>query len=100
MDACNVSQFEQHIRAISGLPLVESKMLQPFAIMVNILGDRLGPAEPQNLDEVTAETGASIHIYGKAETKPHRKMGHFTILGDDLETLLELAEKAKNKISI
>ena len=100
MDACNVSQFEQHIRAISGLPLVEPEMLQPFAIMVNILGDRLGPAEPQNLDEATSETGASIHIYGKAETKPARKMGHFTILGDDLETLLELAEKARNKISI
>jgi 5-(carboxyamino)imidazole ribonucleotide synthase len=100
MDACNVSQFEQHIRAISGLPLIEPEMLKPFAIMVNILGDRLGLASPHNLDEVTQETGASIHIYGKAETKPGRKMGHFTILGDDLETLLELAEKARNKISI
>jgi len=100
MDACNVSQFEQHIRAISGLPLIEPEMLQPFAIMVNILGDRLGVAEPKNLDEVTSETGASIHIYGKADTKPGRKMGHFTIIGDNLETLLELAEKAKDKISI
>jgi len=100
MDACNISQFEQHIRAISGLPLIEPEMLKPFAIMVNILGDRLGLASPQNLEEVVIETGARVHIYGKTDTKPGRKMGHFTIIGDNLEKLLELAEKAKDKISI
>lgn len=70
MDACQTSQFEQLVRAVCGLPLGSVEVLYP-AVMTNLLG-----AEVDQWAEILAEPGASLHLYGKAEARPGRKMGH------------------------
>ncbi len=99
-EACATSQFEQHIRAITGLPLGKPDMVVPAAVMVNILGERLGPVDVQGMDKVLAIPGAYVHIYGKKETKPERKMGHITVIGDKIEDVIKKAEKARKLLSI
>jgi 5-(carboxyamino)imidazole ribonucleotide synthase len=93
IEACTTSQFDQHLRAILGLPLGDTTLVIP-ATMVNLLGEEghTGPAKYQGLKEVLALEGVYIHLYGKAITKPFRKMGHVTITGKDR---VKLAEKAK-----
>jgi 5-(carboxyamino)imidazole ribonucleotide synthase len=100
IEANETSQFGQHIRAITGLPLGSTRMVAPAAVMINILGDRQGLAEVSGLEEALAIPGVSVHVYGKLETKPERKMGHITALGDTLEEALEKAEKARHLIRI
>lgn len=75
IEACQTSQFEQHIRAVCGLPLGATDLLAPAATMENLLGDEIDQA-PQLL----AEPGAHLHLYGKDEARPGRKMGHVTRL--------------------
>ncbi len=75
MDACAVSQFEQLVRAVCGLPLGDTAPLAP-AVMENLLGD-----EALRWRELLAEPGARLHLYGKREARPGRKMGHVTRLG-------------------
>ena len=78
MDACATSQFENHLRAVLGLPLGPATMTAPAAVMVNVLGSRTGLAPetaPAALD------GAAVHLYGKRELRPGRKMGHVTATG-------------------
>ncbi len=99
-EACITSQFEQHIRAIVGLPLGEAEMVVPASVMVNILGDRKGNAEVTGLDKSLKVPRASIHIYGKAETKPERKMGHVTVTAKSLTTARKNAKLARERISI
>jgi len=70
--ACAISQFEQHIRAITGLPLGDPKR-HSDCVMENLIGDDI-----DTLDELAAEAGAVIHLYGKSEARPGRKMGHVT----------------------
>jgi 5-(carboxyamino)imidazole ribonucleotide synthase len=100
IEASMASQFENHIRAITGMPLGDTGMQVPAAAMVNILGNRTGAAEPRGVDEASAAPGVSVHIYGKAETRPERKMGHVTAVGDSLKEAQERAEEARAKISI
>jgi 5-(carboxyamino)imidazole ribonucleotide synthase len=90
IEACNISQFGQHIRAICGLPLTDIKLLMP-TVMINILGedmDGLLKAIPQ------AEDGF-VHLYGKAEPKEKRKMGHITFIAENEEALQKQLEKFK-----
>ncbi|MBM7651203.1 5-(carboxyamino)imidazole ribonucleotide synthase [Neobacillus cucumis] len=85
MDACMTSQFEQHIRAICGLPLGDTTLLSPI-IMVNILGQHLSKV----LDKVEQlPPTAKLHLYGKKEAKENRKMGHINFLGTSTEQLLQ-----------
>ena len=70
MDACTVSQFEQHIRAICGWPLGSTER-HSDVVMTNLLGD-----DASRWAELAAEPGAALHLYGKAEARPGRKMGH------------------------
>jgi 5-(carboxyamino)imidazole ribonucleotide synthase len=100
MEACVTPQFEQHIRAITGLPLGSTKMIVPAAAMINILGDRQGPADAHGLLEVLKMPNVAVHIYGKAETKIERKMGHITVIGDNLQTVKKIAQQVRKKISI
>jgi len=100
IEACFTSQFEQHIRAVSGLPLGSTLMKVPAVVMVNILGDRFGPARPKGLEKALAIPGVSVHIYGKHETRPHRKMGHITVIGKSLKSALSKAKKARECVSI
>jgi len=74
LDGCNVSQFEQAIRAVTGMPLIAPKRLSPKVVMTNLIGDDIAHLEPWK------QPGAHIHIYGKKEARPGRKMGHVTFL--------------------
>lgn len=90
IEACNISQFHQHVRAVCGWPLREPKLWAP-SIMVNVLGEHVEPLKQRVADY----PDWSIHLYGKAEAKEKRKMGHVTIMTDDLEaTLQEIEESA------
>ncbi len=95
------SQFEQHLRSILNLPLGSTELKMP-AVMINLLGhpDFEGPAVYFGIEECMAIEGVKIHLYGKAITKPYRKMGHITVLASTLEKALEKAEKVKNLISV
>lgn len=84
IEACNVSQFGQHVRAVCGWPLREPKLWAP-SIMVNVLGQHVAP-----LEQVIGDyPDWSIHLYGKAEAKHDRKMGHVTIMTDSIDETLE-----------
>jgi 5-(carboxyamino)imidazole ribonucleotide synthase len=91
------SQFEQQVRAICGLPLGAVTLLSPI-VMVNILGDAWAHGEPK-WDALLAQPNVRLHLYGKAEPRPGRKMGHFTVTARDADMALELAEKYKARLS-
>lgn len=95
------SQFQQHLRAILNLPLGSTASISN-AIMINLLGESgyEGPASYEGLNEVLKKEGVYVHLYGKAFTKPFRKMGHVTIIDDDRNAALEKAEFVKNKLKV
>lgn len=99
--ANRTSQFEQHWRAILDLPLGDTTAHGPAA-MVNLLGEpgHTGPAHYEGLGTLLAMPGVSPFFYGKAQTRPGRKMGHITILDSSLAALREKAETAKNSIRV
>lgn len=99
IEATATSQFEQHIRAITGLPLGDVRLLQPAAVMVNILGET--NAE-MSFDPSPALTDAQVHVhwYGKNPVKIDRKMGHITALGGTVEEAKQKANKARKALSI
>ncbi|EST10850.1 5-(carboxyamino)imidazole ribonucleotide synthase [Sporolactobacillus laevolacticus] len=88
INACETSQFEQHIRAICGLPLSSTQLLKPV-IMINILGEHVQPV----LDKIALLSAAHLHLYGKDAAKTGRKMGHLTILGDSVQEAIDQAER-------
>ena len=99
--ACMTSQYEQHLRAILGLPLGDTDLLIPAA-MVNILGEAgyTGPAKYIGMEEVLNMSGVYPHLYGKTQTKPHRKMGHITILDEDIERLKAKVGIVKDSLKV
>ena len=88
LDACEISQFGQHIRAICNLPLGETNLLKPV-VMVNILGEHIEGV----LKQVNRLTGCYLHLYGKEEAKLQRKMGHVNILNENVEDALDKAQE-------
>lgn len=100
MNLCDVSQFEQHILAISGQELKKPVLKAPACCMVNILGERDGPVELAGLAEALTIPRTSVYIYGKKPTKIDRKMGHINAIGATMEEAKKNAEKARNLISI
>ncbi|MBI4423913.1 MAG: 5-(carboxyamino)imidazole ribonucleotide synthase [Elusimicrobia bacterium] len=88
--ACRTSQFEQHIRAVCGLPLGDGGPLSP-AVMVNLPGDLWASGEPR-WEAALRLPGARLHLYGKSQASPGRKMGHVLLLGQDTDALLRQAE--------
>ena len=97
-DACLTSQFEQHIRAVCGLPLGGVELLQP-AVMVNLLGDLWSTGgAPPDWTPVLSEPSAKLHLYGKKGAKPARKMGHFCVLDPRLETALSKAGTIQERL--
>jgi 5-(carboxyamino)imidazole ribonucleotide synthase len=94
--ACDTSQYEQHLRAILDLPLGDTRQHSPAA-MVNLLGEagHTGPTRYEGVEDLLSIAGAHPHFYGKAETRPFRKMGHVTLLGEDLNRLRQKVEAAK-----
>lgn len=95
------SQYEQHLRAILNWPLGSTKIKSPSA-MVNLLGEEgySGPARYEGIEDVLAMEGAHIHLYGKKMTKPYRKMGHVTIVANDIRELKTKARQIKDTLKI
>ncbi len=101
IEGAYTNQFEQHIRAILDLPLgaTESKL---GAVMVNLVGDENheGDVYYQNIDKIMNFKGVTPHIYGKAQTRPFRKMGHVTIVDEDINIARQTAEQVKGLIRV
>jgi len=95
------SQYENHLRAIFNMPPGDTKIIKP-SVMVNLLGEKgyNGPAVYEGLEEVLRIPGAYIHLYGKQETRPFRKMGHVTVLGESLEDATLKAKKIQEILKI
>ncbi|MAD42046.1 MAG: 5-(carboxyamino)imidazole ribonucleotide synthase [Arcobacter sp.] len=100
-ESCATSQFEQIIRAVTNLPLGSTKLISP-SVMVNLLGEEGYEGEPfiEGIHDALAIPELSFHFYGKSFTKPFRKMGHITVLDDDINKALEKAMKAKDILKI
>ena len=92
MDACSVDQFEQQLRALCGIALDQPRLLTPVA-MINLLGDLWEGGEPR-WAEALRLPGIRLHLYGKAEPRPGRKMGHLNCLAEDASRALALAHDA------
>ena len=102
LDGCETSQFEQHVRAVAGLPL-GGVGVREATVMVNILGDAWKWADGKVVGEpnwaaLLAEPRAKLHLYGKAEPRVGRKMGHFTVRAADVETALAAARALKARL--
>jgi len=91
IEGCITSQFENHVRAVLGLPLGSTRLRRNAAVMVNLLGKRNQPAVVENTSALFHTEDAHLHVYGKRSSKVGRKMGHITVLGDDVETTLNRA---------
>jgi 5-(carboxyamino)imidazole ribonucleotide synthase len=98
IDACRTSQFEQQVRVLCGLPLGDPSLHTP-AVMVNLLGDIWGAGEPR-WDAVLRHPGAHLHLYGKREARPGRKMGHVTVCEAVPGQALEVAMAIRRDLGI
>jgi len=101
IEACITDQFEQHLRAILGLPLGATDLLTPAA-MINLLGAPGSSGRPviNGMAAALEIEGVCLHIYGKAETRPFRKMGHITVLDGDVAAARRKAERVRELIEI
>jgi 5-(carboxyamino)imidazole ribonucleotide synthase len=89
IEACATSQFENHARAVLGWPLGDPGLIVPAAAMVNLLGKRDGPGRLDDLPAALAHPRAKLHLYGKAESRKGRKLGHVTVVGSDGDACLQ-----------
>lgn len=102
IDACVTNQFEQQARALCGLPLGDSS-LHSAAVMVNLLGDVWRGADKEDEPEwnvLFAQPNLKLHLYGKHQARAGRKMGHFTVIGQNAETVLAAAMQARQNIGV
>jgi len=104
IDACVTNQFEQQVRALTGLPLGEARA-HSAAVMVNLLGDLWYLKDPHHSHEpdwatLLAVPNLKLHLYGKHHARPGRKMGHFTVIGDDARKVQEEALAARRRLGI
>ncbi len=100
IEGCITSQFENHVRAVLGLPLGASKLRRPAAAMTNLLGTQKRDAQVDGALKSLQASDGHLHIYGKLDSKPGRKMGHFTLLEDDIEATYSKARKMTQEIRI
>jgi 5-(carboxyamino)imidazole ribonucleotide synthase len=96
IEGCATSQFEQHVRAVCGLPLGSVELLRPSA-MANLLGDLWREGEP-HWDAALALPNVHLHLYGKREPRPRRKMGHITATADSAEKAATVVREAREKL--
>ena len=96
MDACSADQFEQQLRTLCGLPLARPWLLTPVA-MINLLGDLWAGGEPR-WEEALKRPGVRLHLYGKAEARPGRKMGHLNCLAQDQDQALAIALETRKAL--
>ncbi len=100
IEGSHTSQFENHARAVLGWPLGNPGLRVPVAVMINILGYRSAPVSSTSLPTALDIPGAAVHLYGKREARPRRKMGHVTVTGTDPEEVRRLAEAAASAIKL
>ncbi|MEO1021471.1 MAG: 5-(carboxyamino)imidazole ribonucleotide synthase [Bacteroidota bacterium] len=100
IEGCVTSQFENHVRAVMGLPLGSAELVQPAAVMINLLGTHKRDAQVDHMTSSLAARDGHLHIYGKLQSKPGRKMGHFTLLGDNLKEAYSQALELTKTIHI
>jgi len=91
MDGCITSQFEQHIRAVTDLPFGSTQLLRP-SVMINLLGDVWDNGTP-DWKSLLEDPNVKLHLYDKGAPRSGRKMGHFTLIGDEIEATLDAAEQ-------
>jgi 5-(carboxyamino)imidazole ribonucleotide synthase len=96
IEGCLTSQFEQHVRAVCGLPLGKTDSLRPAA-MVNLLGEIWEEGEP-DWAAALAEPDVHLHLYGKREPRPRRKMGHLTVRAETVEAAAASAQRARRSL--
>lgn len=96
IDGCVTSQFEQQVRVMCSLPLGDTSMHRP-AVMLNLLGDLWAHGEPR-WDTVLRHRGAKLHLYGKSEPRPGRKMGHVTVLAQQIDVALAAVQEIKSTL--
>lgn len=101
IEACETSQFEQHVRAVAGLPLGSTRQHCP-AVMVNLLGSATARGTPVvvGLEDALALPGVAVHLYGKATVSPLRKMGHVTVTAESMDDALRIANAARDALRI
>ena len=101
IEANITSQYEQHLRAIFNLPLGDTRQILPAA-MVNLLGEEgyAGEAIYEGMEQVMALPGVHVHLYGKKLTKAFRKMGHVTLVDEDVSRLKEKVQVVKNTLKV
>ena len=104
IDACVTNQFEQQVRVMTGLPLGDASM-HSDAVMVNILGDSWFAGEKTNAlepawNKALSHANLKLHLYGKHEPRKARKMGHYTVIGKDLDAALNVALIARSELNI
>jgi 5-(carboxyamino)imidazole ribonucleotide synthase len=98
LDACSIDQFELQLRTLCGLPLVQPWLLSPVA-MINLLGDLWAEGQPR-WEEALRRPGVRLHLYGKAEARPGRKMGHLNCLAGSADLALTLALDSRDALQI
>lgn len=101
IEACDISQFEMHLRAILNLPLPKPRLLTP-AVMINILGDENvnGEYAIEGIDDIFSIDGVTLHIYGKKSAKKGRKLGHITATDVSIEEAIRKAEYARSLLKL
>lgn len=99
IDACVTDQFEQQVRAMCGLPLGDPRLHSP-AVMVNLLGDVWPEGKEPAWDVLFEQRDLKLHLYGKHEARPGRKMGHFTVVGENVADVYASAMSARKRIGV
>ncbi len=98
LDACVTDQFEQQVRAVCGLPLGDTSLLSPV-VMINMLGDIWHDGKTPKWQKLLNHPNVKLHLYGKHEARPGRKMGHFNVLSANIDDALKLAKDLKQQLS-
>ncbi|MDH5445539.1 MAG: 5-(carboxyamino)imidazole ribonucleotide synthase [Gammaproteobacteria bacterium] len=98
LDATATSQFEQQVRALCGLPLGDTRLLSPV-VMVNMLGDIWHGGNAPRWEKLLSHNNVMLHLYGKHEARPGRKMGHFNVLDRDVDSALKLARDIQKQLA-
>lgn len=100
IEGCVTSQFENHVRAVCGLPLGDPGLIKPAVAMINLLGDHKRDAVVENAEDALAEPNGHLHSYGKLDSKPGRKMAHYTLLGEEIEETYQRAKDLTKEVEI
>ena len=100
IEGCLTSQFENHIRAVLGLDLGSTELTHPTSVMINLLGTQNRTAQVEFSEALLSEPNGHLHMYGKVQSKIGRKMGHFTLLGNDSIRVYERAMRLTESVQI